>query len=60
MEKLTPDAGRYPTKFQVNPENKEKRLQRVSELKQDNRIITDEKIIRTYFLKEEIDDLYMK
>jgi hypothetical protein len=35
-------------------EDKEKRLERVSELKQDNRIITDEKIIRTYFLKEEI------
>ena len=35
-------------------EDKEKRLERVSKLKEDNSIITDEKIIRTYFLKEEI------
>lgn len=35
-------------------EDKEKRLERVSKIKEDNSIITDEKIIRTYFLKEKI------
>jgi len=36
-------------------EDKEKRIQRVSKLKENNNIITDEKIIRTYFLKKDID-----
>jgi hypothetical protein len=36
-------------------EDKEKRIERVDKLKQNNNIITDEKIIRTYFLKKDID-----
>jgi hypothetical protein len=36
-------------------EDKEKRIEKVDKLKQNNNIITDEKIIRTYFLKKDID-----
>ena len=36
-------------------EDIEKRIQKVSKLKENNSIITDEKIIRTYFLKKDID-----
>ena len=35
-------------------EDKEKRIDRVSKLKENNSIITDEKIIRTYFIKKDI------
>jgi len=35
-------------------EDKEKRIEKVDKLKQNNNIITDEKIIRTYFLKKDI------
>jgi len=38
-------------------EDKEKRIEKVSKLKQNNSIITDEKIIRTYFMKKDIEKI---